>query len=239
MHVNCDIGERGAEHPVDAELMKRISLANIACGGHAGDAESVAAFKALAGKLGVSVSAHLSYPDREHFGRLSMDIAPADLLKSLDRQYALIDGVDAVKFHGALYNDSWKNRDLAGFLAKWLKENGVRTVVAPCRSCIADECREQGIDLAYEAFAERRYAYDPSTDRLSLVDRKFGYASIETLAEAVVQAQDIMEKQRVAAYAASADGGTDRREVEIRADTICIHSDSPLALALAAALAEL
>ena len=63
MLINCDIGERGADHPQDRELMAYIHIANIACGGHAGDETSIEAFRALAEKHEVEVSAHLSYPD--------------------------------------------------------------------------------------------------------------------------------------------------------------------------------
>ena len=75
MKVNCDIGERGADHPVDRQLMELIDIANIACGGHAGDETSIHAFCQLAEQHGVTVTAHLSYPDRENFGRRSLDIS--------------------------------------------------------------------------------------------------------------------------------------------------------------------
>ena len=107
MVVNCDIGERGVNHPTDLKLMTLISTANIACGGHAGDRESVDAFCALADKNNVTVSAHLSYPDKENFGRISMKIDPERLADSLSEQYELMPpAVKRIKFHGALYNDA-------------------------------------------------------------------------------------------------------------------------------------
>ena len=112
MKINCDIGERG-EHPVDLELMELIDIANIACGGHAGDLKTVNLFRKLAEDHGVSISAHLSYPDKENFGRKSLDISASDLKKSLSEQYSLLDDVKTVKLHGALYNDCWLNEELA------------------------------------------------------------------------------------------------------------------------------
>ncbi len=236
MHINCDIGERGADHPVDIELMKHISMANIACGGHAGDGESIDAFKKLAEENQVAVTAHLSYPDRENFGRFSMDIAPADLLKSLDAQYELIGGVDKVKFHGALYNDCWVRPDLSRILAGWLKEQGIKTVVTPYQSCLAAESLTLGMDVFYEAFAERRYAYDPRTGQLTLVSRKLDYASIHDLDEAVAHAMNIVKNGKIDGHITRADGTVTTEEVDIKADTICIHSDSPISLELAAKL---
>ncbi len=233
MHINCDIGERGADHPVDRELMNHISLANIACGGHAGDRESIEAFLALAKKNKVSVSAHLSYPDRENFGRFSMDISTRDLLKSLDDQFALMGGAEMVKFHGALYNDCWVNRDLSRDLASWLNSQGVKTVVTPYQSCLAEESLNLGMDVLYEAFAERRYAYDPEKGQLTLVSRNLDYASIHDLDEAVSHAMHILTNKEVEGHISLADGSVRKEPVEIKADTICIHSDSPISLELA------
>ena len=236
MHINCDIGERGAEHPVDKELMKHISMANIACGGHAGNEDSIASFKKLAEKYQVSVTAHLSYPDKENFGRFSMDITPSDLLKSLEKQLSLTGDIDKVKFHGALYNDCWVNRNLARTLAKWLKDQGVKTVVTPYQSCLAHESLALGMDVFYEAFAERRYAYNPETRLLTLVNRKMDYASIHDLPAAVAHAMKILKYKKVDGHIPQADGTVKTEEVDIQADTICIHSDSPISLDLAAKL---
>ncbi|MDX1294772.1 MAG: LamB/YcsF family protein, partial [Sulfurimonadaceae bacterium] len=104
MLINCDIGERGVAHATDDALMEHIDIANVACGGHAGSHESVAYYLGLAEKFSVDVSAHLSYPDPENFGRKVMQIETPELLRSLDEQYALLSHVKCVKLHGALYN---------------------------------------------------------------------------------------------------------------------------------------
>ena len=109
MLINCDIGEKGPLHEGDRKLMEYIQIANLACDGHAGDKASVDAFRELAGKCGVGVAAHLSYPDKPNFGRASMALPEAELLAALDAQLALLPGVTLVKFHGALYNDAARN----------------------------------------------------------------------------------------------------------------------------------
>jgi len=129
--INCDIGERGPDHPVDRRLMEVVHLASLACGGHAGDAGSVKVFRALAEKNGVRLAAHLSYPDRPNFGRKAMTISGPALLASLEEQLGLLPGVRRVKFHGALYNEASRDAVLAKTLARWLKRAGIREILAP------------------------------------------------------------------------------------------------------------
>jgi len=84
MRINCDIGERGPGHATDRKLMEVIHIASLACGGHAGDSGSVKAFSALAEENGVELAAHLSYPDRENFGRRPMRLPASALLAALE-----------------------------------------------------------------------------------------------------------------------------------------------------------
>lgn len=239
IQINCDIGERGPDHPVDVELMGLIDIANIACGGHAGDPTSVRAFRELAEKHQVAVAGHLSYPDRENFGRYSMDIAIDDLLAALDEQYRLIPDVTMIKFHGALYNDSCADAVLSGHLADWLRKNGIMEIITPGDSEMARCARDRGITVVAEAFAERRYDYDPATRRLSLVKRSKPYACIHECDEAVTHTAGILDKGQVQAVVENADGSTRTQTVPITADTVCIHSDSDIALELAHKLADL
>ncbi|MBN2651691.1 MAG: LamB/YcsF family protein [Spirochaetales bacterium] len=236
--VNCDIGERGATHPVDIELMSYIGMANIACGGHAGDEESIKAFRDLAKRLGVKVAAHLSYPDKENFGRFSMDIPFSKLSQSLDSQYSLMSDVKIVKFHGALYNDANVDYSLATNLILWMKMNGIEEIVTPFDSILADEARKVDIQVFPEAFAERRYTYDTKLRQLLLVNRKKDYASIHDCDEAVEHARKIITEKKVFAFN-DKDGELVKEEYPIEAQTICIHSDSAIALELAQKLAKI
>lgn len=230
IQINCDIGEKGPLHPEDCELMKFIQIANLACDGHAGDKETVDSFRTLAQASGVGVSAHLSYPDKPNFGRASMDIPEADLLASLDKQLALLPGARMVKFHGALYNDACRDARLADLLAGWLMRCGIGTILAPADSELAAAARRLGLTVLREAFVDRRYARDPETGRLRLASRKHG-GVITDAAEGLRQAEDIVLRGRVNA------GTADNPDWhEIKADTVCIHSDTPIALELATKL---
>lgn len=234
--VNCDIGERGARHPVDIELMNYIDIANIACGGHAGDAESAAAFKKIAAQGNVKIVAHLSYPDRENFGRVTVEMDIPDLLRSMEEQLDLLGGADSVKFHGALYNDSVTDSGLASQLALWLKRMHIKEIIAPADSELAAFCIDEGIKIIAEAFAERRYDYDSLSGRLTLVSRKEPHASITSLQDALDHAQGIIKNGTVNPYMG---GKPQLIEVPIKCDTICIHSDSEIALDLAKGLREI
>jgi UPF0271 protein len=226
VRINCDIGERGAHHPVDRELMRHIDIANIACGGHAGDTESIAAFRGLAEEHGVDICAHLSYPDREHFGRRSLDIEPKLLSEALDEQLQRIPGVAMVKFHGALYNDSVRNPILAGHLAAWLLRNSITVLIAPAGCEMARAAAKAGIPLLAEAFADRRYCRGKN-GQLQLVSRSHPQAVFQTLEDALRQSHGFVQN-RVRLQ--------DGNEAEIQADTLCIHSDSEIAVPLLHAL---
>jgi UPF0271 protein len=237
--LNADIGERGPFHPVDRELMDYIDIANIACGGHAGDKESVAAFRSLAEKKGARVAAHLSYPDKEAFGRRTMTLPFAQLFDSLDEQYALMQETKLVKFHGALYNDADSDEALATGLCDWMMDKEIVSVIAMQGSELADRCNSRGIEVLAEAFAERRYVYIPGAGRLSLVDRKSPDASITDLGEAMKTVRAIVDEGKVPAFFDEGPHLREARMIDISVDTICIHSDSPIALDLARAVREI
>lgn len=231
IQINCDIGEKGPLHEEDCRLMSYIHIANLACDGHAGDKETVDSFRTLAQSSGVGVSAHLSYPDKPNFGRATMSIPEAGLLAALDAQLALLPGVKLVKFHGALYNDACRDSALAELLAGWLMRNDIGALLAPADSELAASARRLGITVLREAFADRRYAWDAETARLRLASRKHG-GVIADIGEALSQAEEIIKRGRV-----NVSGDTARPDWrEIKADTICIHSDSVIALELASRL---
>ncbi|MCP4752438.1 MAG: hypothetical protein GY866_16215 [Proteobacteria bacterium] len=237
--INCDIGERGPDNAVDIELMSYIHIANIACGGHAGDEESIGVFRELAAKNDIEVAGHLSYPDKENFGRVSMDIPSDRLVASLDEQYRSIPDVGTIKFHGALYNDASADRSLSEILVDWLHRNRIVRIITPDKSELAICCAELEIEVVAEAFAERRYAYSTETGRLSLVSRAREYACIEDCDEAVKNTVNIVDNQQVEAVIEHQGAIASRRTVPIKADTVCIHSDSAISLELARKLSSL
>lgn len=236
--INCDIGERGIDHAVDLALMERIHIANIACGGHAGDAESVNFFRLLAEKNRALVSAHLSYPDRANFGRTSMDLPMDQLISSLEEQRALMPDVRMVKFHGGLYHDSCNRPSMAENLARYLKKSNVDTLIAPHGSDIHKACIKHGIDVLAEAYAERRYVYDPVSFRLGLMDRHYPESSIHTCEEALRQCLTLIRYGFVEAFEDSRQGFGTTRKISLPCETICIHSDSGIALELSESLGK-
>lgn len=163
--LNADVGEGPGEDPLYAV----ITSANIACGGHAGDDETMGNAIRLAIRHGVALGAHPGYPDREHFGRVSQPLAPAALARAVAEQVAALvrnaaaqgARVTHVKPHGALYNDAARRRDVAIAVA-----HGVAAVspalilVGLAGSSALRVWIEQGFRVAGEGFADRSYALD-------------------------------------------------------------------------------
>lgn len=217
MTINCDCGEGLSD---DAALMPYLDWANIACGGHAGDADSMRRTLRLCREYGVQVGAHPSYPDRENFGRHSLAIERDELMESLSAQLAgmaeiaVAEGasVQHVKPHGALYNDAAQSRELAALIAEVVRRVFPEaTLVGLAGSLCVEVYRSFGMRTASEAFADRGYLPDGRLKPRSEAD-----ALITDPAQAVAQALRFRD--------------------EGRADTICVHSDSPNALAMLRAL---
>ena len=216
--LNCDLGE-GLDD-LDALLMPHIDMASIACGGHAGDASSMSRTVDIAVIHNVDIGAHPSYPDRANFGRVSLAMAAAELSDSLHRQIQALQQcaqaagsrVRYIKPHGALYNDAGENRAILDVLLQLGADFSLPLVVpAPLRHSAAAGA------LIYEAFADRAY-----TDSGTLVARRHPHAvhySIDRIAE---QVEHLVDRQGV--YSESGNW------VDIQADTLCVHSDSPRAL---------
>lgn len=212
MLINCDIGERGVAHPVDDKLMTLIDIANIACGGHAGDKKSVEYYIDLAKKNNVKITAHLSYPDRENFGRQVLQIPFKELLESLDEQYALMPDIKSVKLHGALYNEANVNEKLAITLLKWLEVNHIEEILTPKNSLLNQ--LQSNLSVLPEAFLDRTYII--KDDLLQLSPRSLPNAVITDARIAIEQLENIQKGKLLEKY--------------IDAKTLCIHSDNPNAL---------
>lgn len=232
--LNCDMGELPemlADGGQEA-LMQYISSANIACGGHAGDTQTMRATMEQALRAKVAVGAHPGYEDRANFGRTELQLTPEQIATSVERQLRAFEevakqcsaSIGYVKAHGALYNQAARNREIARAIAE-----GVRrwkqdvTLVGLAGSVMLEEFRTAGLPVAAEAFADRRYEPDGS-----LRSRKFDDALLRNPEEAADQALRIVEEGSVVA----ADGSV----VSLAAQTICIHGDTPGATEIAAAV---
>jgi UPF0271 protein len=214
--INADVGEGAGEEP----LYGLITSANIACGGHAGDAGSMREAVRLAMAHGVAIGAHPSYPDREGFGRVTRSLEPEVLARAVAAQVgallAIAGAIGArvahVKPHGALYNDAAARREVALAVAEGVASvSRTLVLVGLAGSPALRAWRERGFRVAAEGFADRTYAPDGT-----LVPRTSIGALITDSTEAAAQAVGL------------ARGG--------RCDTICVHADTPGAVAIAAAV---
>ena len=227
--LNADIGE--ADTPtwlaVEAAVMPHITSANIACGGHAGDRESMARTVKLAVKHGVNIGAHPAYPDKENFGRRSMvvgvDVSARALRQSLSEQIISLAEIAAnhgqaltyVKPHGALYNDSVFDPNLALLLADVVAgiDPKLWLMGAP-GSAQEKAAKSKGLTYISEGFIDRRY-----TDDGHLQSRKEDGAVIKDQSARQNQAVALLNQLPVT----TASGG----KLSLSVDTLCLHSDSP------------
>ncbi len=210
--LSADLGEGS---PGEDEIWPLITSANVACGGHTGDEQSMRLAADLARRHGVRLGAHPSYPDRENFGRMSMQIPADDLRASLVAQISSLRAfstVHHVKPHGALYNDAHKNRDLATVIVEAIRlvDPNIALVV-PDHSQMAAAARDAGTAVIREAFADRRYEPDGS-----LTPRKIPGSTL-TIDEAAAQVALLAREGVVIAR--------DGSRVPIAFDTLCIHAD--------------
>ncbi|MCP9199797.1 5-oxoprolinase subunit PxpA [Gramella sp. GC03-9] len=219
IHINCDLGEGGQ---FDEKLMPLVSACNIACGGHAGNLESMHRTVRLAMEHDVEIGAHPSYPDRENFGRKHVEMDEEDLRLSIEgqvlslKQIAESEGgkLSHVKLHGALYNDAAKDERIAENIIKCLEDlDADFKLFVPLNSKIS-ELAYGKFDLYFEAFADRNYNPD-----FSLVSRQENNALI-TEKEAVFEHVFRMYNDKKIRTISGA-------EIEAKADTFCLHSDTP------------
>lgn len=234
--LNCDMGElpEAIADGTQEALLRSITSANVACGGHAGDESTMRATIEQALRAGVAIGAHPGYPDRENFGRLELKMPAEAVANSIYEQVRALAEVAAkcgtklvhVKPHGALYNQAVKDRELAGAItqgvAKFSKD---LVLMGLAESLMLKVFREAGFAVAAEAFADRRYEPDGT-----LRSRKFENALIRDPAEAAKQALNIAQRGIVTAH--------DGTEVKLNAQTICIHGDTPGSVQIAAAVAR-
>jgi UPF0271 protein len=226
--LNADVGE-GYD---DRALFPFLTSVNIACGGHAGDERTMVDVVRDAAAVGLALGAHPSYPDREHFGRRETAMRPAELGRAVREQVNALAEIAAaagvrlahVKPHGALYNTAARDLDIARIVARAVGEvDPTLRLVGLGGSQLLEAGREIGLEVAAEAFADRRYAPDGS-----LAPRALDRALIRDAEEAADQAEHIVRGHEVVAI--------DGSRVRVRADTLCIHGDTDGAAAIAAAV---
>jgi UPF0271 protein len=216
----------------DAELLELVTSASIACGFHAGDPRIMDATTAGAVARGVSVGAHVSYPDLAGFGRRQMKVSADELTTDVLYQIGALDAfcrrhgtsVRYVKAHGALYNDMAGDETLAGALADAVQAYGGNLAVLLLPgSTAADVIGGRGVRVVSECFADR--AYTPAG---RLVPRREPGSVITDPAQVAARGVRLAQGLPIAAH--------DGTEITVAADTICVHGDTPGAVELATAL---
>lgn len=227
--LNADLGE-GAGH--DGELFELITSANIATGFHAGDANTMHAAVSAAKGRGVSVGAHPSLFDRENFGRKELPVTADEVFEAVAYQLGIFQAIaeaveirpNHVKPHGALYNMAARDEKLADAIARATKLADPNLVLfAPDNSALSRAGEAQGLQIAREVFADRNYLANGS-----LVPRSRPDALLHEPNEATARVLRMLREGKVR----SVDGG----DVDLRAETICLHGDNPDAVEFARTL---
>ncbi|MCG7540261.1 5-oxoprolinase subunit PxpA [Pseudoalteromonas sp. OF7H-1] len=232
MLLNCDLGESfGAwKMGLDEHVMPHIDMANVACGFHAGDPDVLAQTLKLVNTHQVALGAHPSYPDRQGFGRRSMQLSEQEIINALHYQIAAIEGMakvqgltlNYVKPHGALYNDMMKSQRILSCVIKAishypseLKLMVLATAQQASHQQLADD---YNVSLIFEAFADRLY-----TDEGLLTPRSEPGA-VHDKSALLAQVKQLHQQGSVT----TASG----KSLALRADTLCVHGDNEASIAL-------
>lgn len=223
--INVDVGEGIGN---ESQLMPYIASCNIACGGHVGDFNTMQDVVKLAQQHRVKIGAHPSFPDKENFGRQPMDMSCAalfssiknqidDLIKVLNRENALL---HHIKPHGALYNLAAVDDRTANVIVEVMKSMALPIkLYVPYKSVIADLALRENIQITYEAFADRNYNND-----LTLVSRSETNALIDDSDLVFEHVFRMISDKKVKTIQGS--------EIDIKAETFCVHGDHPKAVSL-------
>lgn len=232
--LNCDMGESFGAWKMgqDEDILPYVTSANIACGFHAGDAATMRKTVAAALRHGVALGAHPGLPDLVGFGRRNMDVSAQDVYDIVIIQVGALAAVAAsqggklhhVKAHGALYNMAARNGELATAIAKAVHDiDSTLLLYALAGSVQVKAAEDMGLAVAQEVFADRSYQSDGS-----LTPRKQAGAMIEDPAISIKQVLRMVQEGKVATQQGS--------DVNVRADTLCIHGDQPDAVVFAQAI---
>jgi UPF0271 protein len=232
MDINCDLGEGMGN---DAEIMAYINSCNIACGGHAGDKDTMIKTLHLAKKHGVKAGAHTSFEDKKNFGRMDLSVSKgvlkAQLINQIDalNQLAKAENMKLhhVKAHGALYNMAAKSGEIAQIIVEavqFFEQN--LYIYVPFDSELEKKAKIMGVPYKIEVFADRNY-----DDDFNLLSRKEPLAVLETTEEVKSRVEKMIREGTLISL-----HGIKR---SINFDTLCVHGDHPHALEIVRELSYL
>jgi len=231
ININCDLGEKSKHHSnkYDPDLLEIVNSANVACGYHAGDEETMNQVVEISKKNGVSIGAHPSFNDPENFGRERLNLSEREIKKLIVDQYEILqkialthgENVTHVKPHGALNNMACEDIELATILAKTIKTIDKDLIyLVPTGSKMQEAAKKLDMKFACEIFADRNYEDDGN-----LVSRKKSHALITNPEEAKKHVLKMVQSQALNCHSG--------KQIPCEIDSVCIHGDNLSSLATA------
>ena len=236
ININCDLGEKSKHHSNkhDPDLLNIVNSANVACGYHAGDDESMNQVVEISKKNGVSIGAHPSFNDPENFGRKRMNLSSSEVRKLIIDQYAILqeiaskhgESVTHIKPHGALNNMACEDIELATTIAKSIYEISKDLIyLVPTGSKMEEAAKKLNMKIACEIFADRNYEDDGN-----LVSRKKSNAIILDPVEAKKHVLSMVKNQALNCYSG--------KQIPCEIDSVCIHGDNESSLETAKSIRD-
>ena len=236
ININCDLGEKSKLHSNqnDPALLEIVNSANVACGYHAGDEETMREVVQISKKIGVSIGAHPSFNDPENFGRERMNLSDNEIRKLIIDQYEILqkiaqennENVTHMKPHGALNNMACEDIELATILAKVIYEIDKDLIyLVPTGSKMEKAAKSLNMKIACEIFADRNYEDDGN-----LVSRKKPHALITDPEQAKKHVLSMVQNQAINCHSG--------KQIPCEIDSVCIHGDNESSLATAKSIRD-
>ena len=234
ININCDLGEKSKHHSnkYDPDLLEIVNSANVACGFHAGDDESMKQVVEISKKNGVSIGAHPSFNDPENFGRQRMNLSSNEIKKLIFVQYEILQKIAAnyetkvthIKPHGALNNMACEDIELATTLARTVNEISKDLIyLVPTGSKMEEAAKKFNMKIACEIFADRNYENDGN-----LISRKKPNALITDPEIAKKHVLNMVKNQSINCLSG--------KQIPCEIDSVCIHGDNKSSLVTAIAI---
>ncbi|MDB4011338.1 LamB/YcsF family protein [Candidatus Pelagibacter sp.] len=236
ININCDLGEKSKFHSIenDPELLNIVNSANIACGYHAGDEQTMDMVIQISKKNGVSLGAHPSFNDPENFGRKRMNLSSLEIKKLIFEQYEILqkiaqkynENVTHIKPHGALNNMACEDLELATTLAVAIKEiNKDIIYLVPTGSQMEVAAKKNNLIIACEIFADRNYE-----DNGNLISR--------SKPNALITDPELAKKHVLSMVKNQAINCLSGKQIPCEIDSVCIHGDNESSLATAKSIKD-
>ena len=236
ININCDLGEKSKFHSIenDPKLLNIINSANIACGYHAGDEETMDMVIKISKSNGVSIGAHPSFNDPENFGRKKINLSSYEITKLITTQYEILqkiaqkhgENVTHIKPHGALNNMACEDFDLANTISKSINNIDKNIIfLVPTGSQMEVAAKKLNMKIACEIFADRNYEDDGN-----LVSRAKDHALITDPNMAKKHVLNMVNNQAINCFSG--------KQIPCEIDSVCIHGDNESSLATAKSIKE-